>query len=53
MCIRLSGPTNFAPIITMINDMTEQMGCTQEDQKYNILLIITDGQITDMDATVD
>ena len=51
--IGLSGPTNFAPIIEMINDMTEQMGCTQEDQKYNILLIITDGQITDMDATVD
>ena len=33
--------------------MTESAGCTQQDQKYNILLIITDGQITDMQQTID
>mmetsp|Transcript_6807 Transcript_6807/g.7874 ORF Transcript_6807/g.7874 Transcript_6807/m.7874 type:complete len:173 (+) Transcript_6807:933-1451(+) len=51
--VRLSGPTNFAPIIEMVNDMTEQMECSQQNQKYNILLIITDGQISDMSETTD
>ena len=37
----------------MVNEMTEDMNCTQKDQQYNILLIITDGQISDMEATVD
>mgnify|MGYP006260040175 CR=1 FL=1 len=30
--VSLSGPTNFAPIIELVNDMTEDMGCTQADQ---------------------
>lgn len=46
--VSLSGPTNFASVIEIVNKMTEQMNCCQEDQKYNILLIITDGQISDM-----
>ena len=50
---RLSGPTNFAPIIETVNNMTEQLECSQQNQKYNILLIITDGQITDMAETTD
>ena len=41
--VKLSGPTNFAPIIEKVNDMTEQMEVSQQNQKYNILLIITDG----------
>ena len=41
--ISLSGPTNFAPVIEMVNKMTEDMNCSQQEQKYNILLIITDG----------
>ena len=36
-----------------INEMTEDMQCSQKDQKYNILLIITDGLISDIEATVD
>ena len=51
--VSLSGPTNFAPIIELVNDMTEDMGCTQADQQYNILLIVTDGQISDMPQTID
>ena len=51
--VSLGGPTNFAPILKMVNEMTEDMNCTQKDQQYNILLIITDGQISDMEATVD
>lgn len=51
--VGLGGPTNFAPIMKTINEMTEDMQCSQKDQKYNILLIITDGQISDIEATVD
>ena len=51
--LRLAGPTNFSPIIKLVNEMTESMQCSQNDQKYNILLIITDGQITDMQETID
>jgi len=33
--------------------MTESMNVTQQNQKYNILLIITDGVINDMQAAID
>lgn len=29
------------------------MGCSQQSQKYNILLIITDGVISDLQKTID
>jgi len=47
--VSLSGPTNFAPIITVINDTARQ---NMSGEKYTILLIITDGEITDMNQTV-
>jgi hypothetical protein len=49
----LYGPTNFAPLLDLINEMTEKLRVTQVNQKYNILLIITDGVINDMQATID
>jgi vacuolar-type H+-ATPase subunit F/Vma7 len=33
--------------------MTRDMDCNQQNQKYNILLIITDGIISDMQSTID
>ena len=33
--------------------MCDYDNCTQEDQKYYILLIITDGNINDMEDTID
>jgi len=33
--------------------MTEQLEVSQQNQQYNILLIITDGQISDMAETTD
>ena len=47
------GPTNFASFLELLNEMTEDMDVTQANQKYNILLIITDGIISDMQKTVD
>ena len=32
----------------MVNDMAEEDNVSQDNQKYNILLIITDGIINDM-----
>ena len=46
--IRLSGPTNFAPTIKEVSQ-----GARQAANVYTILLIITDGEITDTDDTVD
>lgn len=33
--------------------MTRDMNCSQQNQKYNILLIITDGVISDLQQTID
>ena len=33
--------------------MTEDLKCSQKDQKYSILLIITDGIISDLQKTID
>ena len=51
--VNLYGPTNFAPIIELINDMAEAEQVSQVNQKYQILLIITDGIINDMQKTID
>jgi len=49
--IGLSGPTLFANIIDTACAISASTGCTQDNQKYHILLIITDGVINDLDAT--
>jgi hypothetical protein len=46
--VRLSGPTNFAPTI-----LGTTIGARQAAGVYTVLLIITDGEITDMDDTIN
>jgi hypothetical protein len=46
--VRLAGPTNFAPTIQSVNHVARSQPNT-----YTVLLIITDGEITDMDRTID
>ena len=47
LSVQLFGPTNFTPTIRFA---AENAGtCTQNEQKYSILLILTDGEITDLD----
>eukprot|EP00743_Colponemidia_sp_Colp-15_P004344 GILK01004686.1.p1 GENE.GILK01004686.1~~GILK01004686.1.p1 ORF type:complete len:580 (-),score=66.12 GILK01004686.1:161-1879(-) len=49
--VQLSGPTNFGDVIR--NAMTIASQCvTQDRQKYFVLLILTDGEITDLDVTI-
>ena len=47
---KLSGPTNFAPILQKVQSLTPHS--SQSSQKYNILLMITDGEISDLNNTI-
>eukprot|EP00898_Chlorokybus_atmophyticus_P000712 jgi/Chlat1/1641/Chrsp127S01948 len=49
--VSLSGPTLFTPVINASVSIASE-GITQEKQKYFVLLIITDGEILDMEETV-
>ena len=51
--VKLYGPTNFSEILNLIVTYTESLKVSQDNQKYNILLIITDGIISDMPQTID
>jgi hypothetical protein len=52
--VGLHGPTNFAPLIRQAASIAAQYhGMAQDVSTYLLLLIITDGEITDMQATVD
>ena len=46
--VKLSGPTNFAPTIAAVTQ-----GARQAPNVYTVLLILTDGEITDMNQTID
>lgn len=51
--VRLSGPTNFAPLIETVSRTAAQRINTQTDQNYDVLLILTDGVVSDFDLTVE
>jgi hypothetical protein len=52
--IKLSGPTNLSEIIDTATAMAAGDGeISQANQQYSILMILTDGIITDMAATTD
>lgn len=50
--VELSGPTYFAPIIEKAL-ATAHQSKMQGSSVYQVLLIITDGEIHDMDKTID
>lgn len=47
------GPTHFSGVLKMVNDMAEKERVSQQNQKYFIKLLITDGIINDMQKTID
>ncbi|KAJ4458967.1 putative Nicotinic receptor-associated protein 1 [Paratrimastix pyriformis] len=49
--VQLYGPTNFAEVIRKASEYAAQYQ-TQQQQKYFVLLIITDGAITDTAQTI-
>ena len=53
--VGLSGPTNFSPIISTAAAAAQSFveGYKGGQQRYAVLLIMTDGQITDMSQTIE
>lgn len=49
--ISLAGPTFLAPLIRRACQMVRAVPCTQAEQNYLVLLILTDGDIMDMKET--
>lgn len=50
--VSLAGPTIFGPVITSAADIANQ-SLMKGERKYFVLLIITDGVITDLQETMD
>ena len=50
--VALSGPTLLAPLIKTASEKAAMTGCRQDNQKYHILLILTDGVINDEEQTI-
>jgi len=51
--VPLSGPTFFAPLIRTVAQTAFNPELSQNSQSYTVLLILTDGEVMDMQATVD
>jgi hypothetical protein len=51
--VELSGPTLFGPVLQTVVPMTEAEQVSQENQHYYVLLILTDGTISDEQVTID
>lgn len=51
--LTLYGPTCFAPIIRTLNQQVKSDLQGGNTMQYNILMILTDGQINDMNETID
>jgi len=49
--VNLSGPTLFGPLIAAATSIAAAANCSQARQKYTVLLVLTDGEINDMEAT--
>ncbi|KAL2091337.1 hypothetical protein ACEWY4_013600 [Coilia grayii] len=49
--VRLYGPTNFSPIINHVAGFAAAAAQEPKASQYFVLLIITDGEITDLDQT--
>lgn len=50
---KLHGPTIFSEVMRMAVEYAQHESQQKETQKYFILLILTDGDINDMQATKD
>lgn len=50
--VRLYGPTNFSPLISTVNQYVKE-ALKVNIWSYAILMIITDGMISDMDETIN
>ncbi|PIO53858.1 Copine, partial [Teladorsagia circumcincta] len=49
--VKLYGPTNFKPVIQEVAKKASRISNKTDGSRYQVLLIITDGAISDMAAT--
>ncbi len=47
-----SGPSTYRVIFQKAREIASALNCTQEKQKYAILLLLTDGVLTDKQETI-
>ena len=50
--LQLYGPTNFAEFLRMAASLARAADVSQANQEYFVLLVLTDGVITDMQDTI-
>jgi len=50
--VSLSGPTNFQPLVDNAGYLASSTGCTQDNQNYVVMVILTDGVIDDKNETI-
>jgi len=51
--VALWGPTNFSPVIEHVTHLAMESHRTNPGMEYHVLMIVTDGIITDMGKTVE
>jgi hypothetical protein len=51
--VSLSGPTNFTPLLEEAMQLSARREHTQQCQHYDVLLILTDGVVSDFVRTID
>lgn len=51
--VTLAGPTNFAPLLRNAMGAASAYPVSQTNQHFTIVVILTDGVITDLQATID
>ena len=51
--LNFSGPTYFTPLIRNVLDVIKFNQTNSDDKRYYLLMILTDGQINDMNQTCD
>lgn len=51
--VQFAGPSNFSPVIDKVCDDARRMHGTNVGTEYSVLLIVTDGNLTDVAATRD
>ena len=50
--VQLHGPTRLGPVLSTASRWAEEVAVTQDNQKYFVLLVLTDGGVTDYGETM-
>ena len=51
--VQFHGPSAFAPVVRFLTKMASHRPVTQDDQFYHIMVLVVNGHVSDMEATVE